>query len=157
MRRGRIVSVQGISANAILYPSSMQIGSSAIGSEFSDLANALQSGDLKSAQNAFSQIESLMKNIQSSQGATAQQASGKHSQLSADFDALGKALQSGDMNAAQAAFKKLGQDMQSTGKAHHHHGGGGPSQATTPSTTISSTTSSTGNGDSSGTNINVLL
>lgn len=152
------MSVQGVSASTNPYLSNLQSSSSTIASAFQNLATALQSGDLKSAQSAYSQIQSLMQNAQSSQATTGQQASGQQSQFSTDFAALGKALQSGDMSAAQDALKKLGQDMQSTGKAHHHHhhhpGGGAPSQATASSTAVTSTAGTT---DSSGNNVNTLL
>jgi len=126
-----------------------------MGSDFQSLAAALQSGNLQSAQSAFSQIQSLM---QASQGTTGQQASGQQSQFSTDFAALGKALQSGDLSGAQAALKKLAQDMQSTSKTHrhhHHHGGGAPSQSTTASTT--GVTAPIGSTGSSGSNVNVLV
>ncbi len=149
------MSVQGISANANPYLSSTQSSSSNIGSDFQSLAAALQSGNLQSAQSAFSQIQSLM---QASQGTTGQQASVQQSQFGKDFAALGKALQSGDLNGAQAALKKLAQDMQSTSKTHrhhHHHGGGAPSQSTTASTT--GITAPIGSTSSSGSNVNVLV
>ena len=148
------MSVQGISSYTNPYVSSTQSSSSTMSSDFSNLVTAIQSGDLKSAQNAFSQIQSLM---QSSQGATTQQTSGQQSQFSADFAALGKALQSGDVSGAQDALKKLGQDLQSTGKAHHHHhhhGGGEPSQSTASTTGVTAPIGST---SSSGSNVNLLV
>ncbi len=150
------MSVQGISSYTNPYVSSTQSSSSTMSSDFSNLVTAIQSGDLKSAQNAFSQIQSLM---QSSQGTTTQQTNGQQSQLSSDFAALGKALQSGDISGAQDALKKLGQDMQtqSTGKAHHHHhhhGGGTSSQSTASTTGVTAPIGST---SSSGSNVNVLV
>jgi len=112
------MAIQGISANTDPYLPSTQSNTSALSSEFKSLVNALQSGDLKSAQDAFSQI-------QSSQGTSGIGASGTQSQISSDFDALGKALQSGNADAAKDALNKLTQDMQSTGKVHHHHHHGG--------------------------------
>ncbi len=155
------MSVQGVSASTNPYLSNLQSSSSTLGSAFQSLAAALQSGDLKSAQNAFSQIQSLMQNSQSSQGTTTQQANGQQNQFSTDFAALGKALQSGDVSGAQTALKKLQQDMQSSSSTtkthhhhHHHHGGEAPSQATASSSAVNSTAGST---DSTGTNINTLL
>ncbi len=155
------MAVQGVSAGTNPYLSNLQSSSSTLATAFQNLTAALQSGNLNSAQNAFSQIQSLMQNSQSSQGATTQQASGQQSQFSADFAALGKALQSGDVSGAQAAFKQLQQDMQSASSTtkthhhhHHHHGGGAPSQATASTSAVNSTAGST---DSTGTNINTLL
>ena len=79
------MSVQGISSDTNPYLSTQQSTISTVGSEFKNLVAAIQSGDLKSAQNAFSQIQSLM---QSSQGTTAQQSGGQQSQFSADFAAI---------------------------------------------------------------------
>lgn len=149
------MSIQSVSATTNPYLAQMQSSSSAMGSEFKSLANALQSGDLKSAQDAYLQIQSSMQNSQA-----AAQTSGIQNQVSSDFDTLGKALQSGDLNAAKDALTKLGQDMQSAGKAHHHHhhhGGKAPSQAVAPSTTASSTTDTDGNSDSGANKVNVLL
>jgi len=154
------MSLQGISAITNPYLYKTQSGPSAMGSEFKNLASALQSGDLADAQDAFSQIQSLIKNMQNTQGAAGSQAAGIQNLFEADFDALGKALQSGDVKTAQDAFKKLQQDMQSAGKAHHrhhHHGGNASSLTVTSTTTVSGTTDSNQNINSSGKGVNVLL
>jgi hypothetical protein len=39
----------------------------------------------------------------------------------ADIDALGQALQAGDLTAAQSAFARLQQDLQAMRGGHHHH------------------------------------
>lgn len=77
---------------------------------FSNLAQAIQSGDLSSAQKAFA---ALTQNTPSN--------ANSQSTIQSDYDALSKALQSGDMNAAKTAFAKLQQDMQNLRKTHHHH------------------------------------
>jgi DNA-binding FadR family transcriptional regulator len=157
------MSVQGVSSSTNPYLSNVQSNTATLSSEFKSLVTAIQSGDLKSAQNAFSQIQSLMKSSQSAQAVTAVQPSTQQSELNADFTALGNALQSGDLNGAQDALKKLGQDVQSTsstGKAHHHHhhhGGKSPSDAIASSTTVSSAAAANGSAGSSGNNLNILV
>jgi hypothetical protein len=150
------MSVQGISSITNPYLPNVQNSSSTLGNDIKNLVTAIQSGDLKSAQNAFSQIQGVM---QTSQETTAEQSGGQQSQFNADFAALGNALQSGDISGAQDALKKLGQDLQpqSTGKAHHHHhhhGGGAPSQSTASTTGV---TAPIGSASSSGSNVNVLV
>jgi len=68
---------------------------------FNKLSQALQSGDLSAAQQAFAALSSKSPN-----------ASNPNSPLAK----LGRALQSGDLNAAQQAFSSL-----RTGGHHHHH------------------------------------
>lgn len=84
------MSVQGVSAGTNPYLSNLQSSSSTIASAFQNLATALQSGDLKSAQSAYSQIQSLMQNAQISQATTGQQASGQQSQFSTGFCRIGE-------------------------------------------------------------------
>ena len=155
------MSVQAISGSANPYPSAVQSTSATMSSELKNLISAIQSGDLKGAQNAFSEIQGLLGGTQTSQAVTAATASGQQNQMSADFTALGNALQSGNMNAAQDALKKLVQDAQSTGSTgkahrhHHHHGGKPPSDAT--ATAVSSTSATSESTTSNGTSLNVLV
>jgi DNA-binding FadR family transcriptional regulator len=84
---------------------------------FQQLSQALQSGDLKQAQQAYSTLTQYMP------------ASGpaNNSQVSQDFQAIGKALQSGNLADAQtalAAFQKNAKAAQQGSTAvnsHHHH------------------------------------
>jgi len=100
---------------------------------FKQLAEALQSGNLAAAQQAFAQIQ---KNAP--QGATdqaTQASTGQPGSRQAAFAALGQALQSGNLAAAQQAFAQL---QQAGGHHHHHHGGqGGQAAASTPAASAS--------------------
>jgi len=87
--------------------------------EFQQLTQALQSGSLTNAQQAFG---ALAKNATSS--------SLQSVQLTQDLNALGAALQSGDLAGARAAYSSVQRGLQSSNSmaAHHHrphHGGGG--------------------------------
>jgi len=72
----------------------------------------------------------------------------------ADFQALGSALQSGDVAGAQKAFAGLQQEIQKAHGHHHHHHHHKASSATDP-TASSNTTDSTDATGSLGSIINV--
>lgn len=87
---------------------------------FNDLASALQSGNLADAQNAFTALQQLLPNSSAGNQAQNGQSGSGQNQFATDFNALGQALQSGDVTQAQKAFATLQQDMQSV-QGHHHH------------------------------------
>lgn len=95
--------------------------SSQRGQDFKALQNALKTGDLASAQTAFSAFQ---KDLQ-----TASQNGGKrppldpNSPAGKDIQALDTALKAGDIDGAKQALATFRQDMQgaqSAGRAHHH-------------------------------------
>jgi hypothetical protein len=122
----------------------------AIAGDWSALGQALQSGDLNSAQSAFSKLE---QDLQSSaqraghrhhhhdvdqaqsvysamQGGNANAATGTGNSTNTvgnDISALQKALQSGDTASAQNLLAQLQNDLQASGQmqghGHHHHRG----------------------------------
>jgi hypothetical protein len=104
---------------------------------FQAVGQALQSGDLAGAQQAFA---ALQKDAPKSGGAQGNgQGPNSTNPTATDFQNLSQALQSGDLSAAQAAYAKLQTDQQaarSGGRHHHHHhdGGGGGPPTTTGST-----------------------
>lgn len=121
--------------------------------DFTELANALQSGNLQGAQQAYAQLEQ-------SQGAqSASSSSSSNNPITADFAALGKALSSGDLSQAQSAFSQLQSDLKTAqgtqqqgsqatearGHRHHHHADADTdaNAATSSSTSASDTTAST--------------
>jgi hypothetical protein len=113
-------------------------------SEFQQLGQALQSGNLAGAQQAFSALQQ-----NAPQGPSGQSAQGNSSQ--SPFAALGQALQSGNLSAAQQAFSQL---QQAGGHHHHrHHGSQGSSSSTSTSDATAVTT--TTDGSSSGVNLTV--
>lgn len=79
--------------------------------DFSQLASALQSGDLTDAQSAYSNIQQLLGGGQNSPNANT--GSNGSNPIQNDFAALGQALQSGDLTQAQSAFSQLQTDVQS--------------------------------------------
>jgi hypothetical protein len=91
--------------------------------DFADLASALQSGDLQSAQSAFAKLQSALGNLTTG-AAPATTATSAQSGVDSDFNALKSALSSGDVQSAQSAFQKLMQDLKAQRHPHghgHHH------------------------------------
>jgi len=154
------MSVQGVSGTTNPYLSNVQGGYSGAGSAFKNLVSALQSGDLTGAQNAYSALQSVFQANGVAQRTSSTSSNGEQSQVSTDFAALGKALQSGNISAAQDAMKKLAQDMQSSRRAHHHHhhhGTRAASDTTASSSTSTDVTATSGSTGSAGTSIDTLL
>jgi outer membrane protein assembly factor BamD (BamD/ComL family) len=142
--------------------------------DYTQLASALQSGNLTDAQSAFS---ALQQELQTQTGSTATSATTNSTTgtdpITNDFNALGQALSSGNLTQAQSAFSQLQNDVQTaqaggsqsqaTGAAvqghhhHHHHGGGGETSAESTSTTTDADTTSTSSSTSSGTSSGVTF
>ncbi len=120
------MSVSGVSSSSSLSESLQmwQARAQKIQSEFQQLGQDLQAGNLTQAQSDFS---SLTRNISSPQQS--------NSPLAQAFSALGSALQSGNVSAAQQAYATLQQDVQQTGQGHHHHHHAGDSSGTPNSST----------------------
>ncbi len=106
------MSVSGVSSSSSLSQSMQmwQAKTQKIQSEFQQLGQDLQAGNLTQAQSDFS---SLSQNISGPLQS--------NSALSQAFSALGSALQSGGLAAAQKAYTTLQQDVQQGGLGHHRH------------------------------------
>jgi hypothetical protein len=139
------MSVSSVSSNIDLSQTYQTSGSSSRRLErqkdFNQLADALKSGDLSSAQQAFSAWQQLFATSSSNsqtQTQTVQQGTVQNP-VTADISALGQALQSGDLTTAQTDFTQLQKDIQALGKGHHHHKASASSQdAATAGTSSSS-------------------
>jgi hypothetical protein len=114
------MSVSAISSrNALLQANSLQSTNQQQRNEFQQLTQALQSGNLSNAQQAFSALTN---------SATT---SGLQSvQLTQDLSKLASDLQSGNLTSARQAYSSIQQNLQHSSPvaAHHHrphHGGGG--------------------------------
>jgi hypothetical protein len=89
------------------------------------LENALQSGDLESAQAAFAALQP-----QSAQSASiGAVGANARNQFATDLQAVGQALKAGDLSGAQQAFALMRQHR------HHGHHHGAGAQNPTPQTT----------------------
>ena len=113
-----IMSSAAFGIGAQLFQSRMQ----KTHSEFQQLGQDLQSGNLSAAQNDFATLQQL----QGSSGATAAtQSSGSITQ---DFNQLAADLKAGNLTAAQQDFTAVQKDLQTQPPSvqhhhHHHHGG----------------------------------
>jgi len=119
------MSVSGISSGSSLSQTmqTWQAQAQKIQTEFQQLGQDLQAGNITQAQSDFS---TLSQNISSPMQT--------NSSVSQAFAALGTALQSGNLAAAQKAYTTLQQDVQQTGQSHpHHHHAGGSSQTNSSS------------------------
>lgn len=121
------MSISSISSSTNLGQSiqGWQAKTQKIQSEFQQLGQDLQAGNLSQAQSDFTTLsQSVSGSVQNK------------STLSQAFSALGSALQSGNLSAAQKAYTTIQQDVQQTGQSHshHHHHAGGSSESTNSTT-----------------------
>lgn len=123
-RWGHIMAIAAISATSITPPQNSD--PSLFWQDFSQLTNAVNSGDLASAQKAYASLAQ----------SPAAQGSGPFAQA---LQQIGQDLQSGDTSSAQKALAALQQKVH--GHHHHHHGGGEKPKAADSSTSTSATTS----------------
>ena len=122
---------QNSSGGSSASPSS----SSPIGQAFNQLSQDLQSGNLTAAQQDYSSIQTDIQNrVSSERGGHHHHGGGgtEASSLSQAFQALGTALQSGNLTSAQQAYTTLQQDLPQF------------AQTSTAQTTASSQPTSTG-------------
>jgi ribosomal protein S20 len=133
--------------SSVYYPLNEQNG---IGNDFQTLAKALNSGDLSSAQSAFSALQTDLQKIGGNQ-----QASQSSSTLQNDIQTLGDALKAGDLSGAQKAFATLQQDAQNQVQQGHHHHHHHHHQVSTDQSTTGTTTASP-DGSSTGTSVNLI-
>ena len=109
------------------------------------LGQALQSGDLQGAQQAYATIQSAwsarLNDAQTSQNT--QSTTGSNSTVQDAFKALGQALQSGDLQGAQQAFSTL-RSTYAARRGHHHHHASGADPDKGTSNSAGSSSSNTG-------------
>jgi hypothetical protein len=103
------MSISAVSSNLVNDLSQQQNPIREIRQDFKQLASALQSGSLSSAQSAYSNIQGVLQASQGASGSSGSTGAGS-SLLQSDFAALGQALQSGDLSQAQSAFAQLQSD-----------------------------------------------
>lgn len=110
-------AVFGIGAN--LFQNRMQ----KVQSEFQQLGQDLQSGNLSAAQADFATLQQLQP------GTSSTSSTQSTSTLTQDFNQLATDLKAGNTTAAQQDYAKIQQDFQTQGTQnhhhHHHHQGGG--------------------------------
>ena len=118
------MSISSINSSSSLSQSmqAWQARSQKIQSEFQQLGQDLQAGNLNQAQSDFSALSQNISGPSQTNGSLAQA-----------FSALGSALQSGNTSTAQQAYTTLQQDVQQSGQGRHHHHHSASSSQTTSS------------------------
>lgn len=89
--------------------------------DFKALAQALQSGDLNRAQQAFASLQQDAPWVGRALSASSAIAPAGGSSAVTALQDLRSALQSGDLSGAQQAFANLQQSAHAGHHAHHHH------------------------------------
>jgi soluble cytochrome b562 len=139
------------------FSTSQPASSGSAADDFKALGQALQSGDLAGAQQAYATLQQDLQTAEQpaagSSGSTSAAASGA-GKLAQDFGALGQALQSGNLADAQHAYATVQQDAQKAQGAYGHHGhrhhwGGGQGAGSEVSALLNSLVSSQASGSSS--------
>jgi outer membrane protein assembly factor BamD (BamD/ComL family) len=144
------MSVSAISSSTGSSPVDWQLKAQQIKANFQALAQALQSGDLKSAQQAFA---TLQKDLPA-KSSTATASSASSTNPNDLMNTVAQALQSGNLGAAQQAFAQL----QQTHHGHHHrHGAPEAAPAVQSGTSTSATPSGTGSSDAAGGMLNIVI
>jgi len=150
--------MSGLSINSLnnYYSSSYaQNNASAAQTDFQNLGQALQSGNISAAQTAFAALQETYQGQSpaSSSSSSSSQSPSTSNPITTDLNALASALSSGNLSTAQSAYTQLQKDMQTQGSGHHHHHHGGGmggavqsliSQLSSSSSTGSSTSGSSG-------------
>jgi hypothetical protein len=136
-------------------PSASAVGSASgfkqTAADFKSLAQALQSGDLASAQQAFASLQQDSPWVNRAVSGPADGNSASSGAAASPLQALSGALQSGDVAGAQQAFAKL---QQSLGGHHGHHHQ--VSSATAGSTTSTSGTNVPATSAAAGANVDTV-
>jgi hypothetical protein len=116
------MSVAGIAGSLLSILSGSQSNQNSpfqqIQSEFQQLGQDLQTGNLSQAQQVFSTLSQTLT------GGSQATAASSNSPLAQTFNQLGQDLQAGNLQAAQQDFTTLTQDAQQTVQqvgGHHHH------------------------------------
>ena len=133
---------------AINEPSSAnRNGPSQRAHDLRDLRHALRDGSLDDAKNAYAALKQDFEKVSDKTGKNPFSADTK---LGKDFEAIGKALESGDLSGAKQAFRAFTHDMRSAHRAQHHNhqdeesehqtSSGATPAATTTTATVSNTT-----------------
>lgn len=150
------MSITGLATTALYnaYESTQGTsnGQGSIQSEFQQLGQDLQAGNLTQAQQDFATLSQDFANA--SQTNNAANANATNNPIAQAFSALGQDLQNGNLSQAQQDFATIQQDVQQQGAGqthhHHHHGGGGGQEQSQINQAFSSLSQALQSGDLSG-------
>jgi protein subunit release factor A len=126
------MSVAGISGSNFFqsyFTPSAQNKFQQIQSQFQQLGQDLQSGNLTQAQADYATLTQELPSAQQQSASTTTATSTNG--IAQEFQTLGQDLQAGNLTAAQQAFATIQQDTQqalASGQTHHHHHAAGSGQ-----------------------------
>jgi flagellar basal body rod protein FlgG len=146
------MDVSGIGATQSAITTGAQSGFKQTAADFKLLAQALHSGDLAGAQQAFATLQQDSPRIGRAVSESATSTSANSGNAASSLQSLSKALQSGDLAGAQQAFAALQQALGGH-HGHHHHA----SSAENGSTTLATTAASSPVNGAIGTNVNAVV
>jgi outer membrane protein assembly factor BamD (BamD/ComL family) len=124
------MSVTGIASSILSAIGASQSGQSSqsnfqsIKSEFQQLGQDLQSGNLTQAETDYTTLSQQLPASFTSAATTTASTTTAQSPLAQAFAQLGQDLQSGNLQGAQQLYSNIQQDLQSSGLqvgGHHHH------------------------------------
>jgi hypothetical protein len=131
-------SISSVSSTIDPYQATNQSAFVQFVNDFNAIGNALQSGNLSSAQSA---LAAFQQDLPGSSQSPSKQPFGNNSQANTDYQGLTSALQSGDLSGAQKAFTNLQNDLEGGGKAkrqiYRANGGADSTQQATSTATTS--------------------
>jgi hypothetical protein len=120
-------SISTVSSTTNPYLATNQNAFTQFVNDFNAIGNALQSGDVSTAQSA---LATFQRNLPGNSQSPSSQPFGGNSQANTDYNSLAGALQSGDLSGAQQAFASLQNDLEGGGKTRRHHHGSSSSDST---------------------------
>ena len=130
------ISIAAISGAGLLQANTQSLASQ-LQQGFKQLTNSLESGNLTTAQKAFSTIQSVLQSSQTSSFASSSTSSKppvNAQSIEDDVGALREALGSGDLRSALTAYVKLQNDLrfeqQASGSSGSTEGGSGTAAKT---------------------------
>jgi hypothetical protein len=124
-------SISAINSNQNINQLGSQVNFKQVKADFQNLTQALQSGNITAARQAFAALQKDSPQIAQALSQSGQNSSNPQSSA---LQALSTALQSGNVADAQKALASL----QQAHKGHHHHHGGAAQAGTTAATGNSS-------------------
>jgi hypothetical protein len=131
-------SISGLSSTTDPYQATNLNAFVQFVNDFNAIGNALQSGNLSSAQGA---LATFQQDLPGNSQTTSNQPFGNNTQANADYQSLTSALQSGDLSGAQKAFASLQNDLEGGGKTKRHYSSSDSNSAQTSNLTAAASTS----------------
>jgi hypothetical protein len=133
-----VSGIAGIGSTQPSYAGAAPNGFKQSAADFKSLEQALQAGNLAGAQQAFATLQQDSPWVSRAVSGSATGNAGASAGAASPLQALSKALQAGDITAAQQAFSALQQAGKHHGHHHHASNAANGSSASTASASVGS-------------------